>query len=156
MTGFRKVHRNALLIGSVLCWLILPVETTAKMKEISTGNSQPALTSPGAKQIIRALLTIQDVRLSLNNSCKNVGGEFSDLTIGDYVSGLLAELNKDEGKNWIEASCRKSSTGRQSSDCKVSIGRQAGEEVWVRGVDFRLKADHLSVVKASIQCTGAG
>ena len=156
MRGFRKLNTNGLLIGSLVCWLILPVHATAKTEGLSTKDSRTTPASPDVKQIIRALLTIQDVKLSLSKSCKDVGSEFSDSTIGDYVSGLLAQLNEDGGKNWVAASCSKSLSARQSWDCKVSIGREAGEEVWVRGVDFRLEADRISVVKNSIQCTGAG
>jgi hypothetical protein len=56
--------------------------------------------------MIRAVFRMQDVSLSVGQFCNNVGTEFTDKNIGDYISGMLAEINEPRGKGWIQTSAK--------------------------------------------------
>jgi hypothetical protein len=116
------------------------------------GGAQP----PTPKQAIRALLSIDDVLLTVHESCTNVGAEFGDRTLGDYLAGLMAEQGNTSaaGRNTIKADCQPATTPGQWQ-CAVELSRQNGEDEWVRGVSFVLTPE-VRVVPDSIRCTGGG
>jgi hypothetical protein len=73
----------------------------------STPNTPP-------KQLIRAVLRLQAVPLARGAHCNGVGTERSDVDIGDYLSGLAAEL-VDGGRNWIETSAERAADPRSGA-----------------------------------------
>jgi hypothetical protein len=127
------------------------------MSACRSAPAPPAATdtqAPGAKQAIRALLAINDVPLTTNDSCRSVGSEFSDTTIGDYVAGLMADMvaTSQSGRNTVAADCR--AAAPRNWQCTVELGRRDGENEWVRGVEFRLADGR--VAADSVRCTGGG
>ncbi len=115
--------------------------------------------APTGKEMLRQLLASHDVGLEVSPSCQGVGSGMKDTTIGDYVSGLLAELKGTGGKNWIETSAhlRAGAEGTgQVWECNVVFRRQHGEEEWGWGVTFSLREADRKVIRESFRCTGGG
>ena len=130
-------------------------------KEAAPITPKPANPSipPTGKEMIRALFRMQDVSLSAGQHCNNVGTEFTDKDIGDYISGMLAQIDKPEGRSWIKTSVqpgRLSDTGEAVWECEVTIRHTDREEVMDWGVRFGLKASDRSLVNGSIMCVGSG
>ena len=114
---------------------------------------------PTGKEMIRALFRIQDVKLSAGQFCNNVGTEFTDKDIGDYISGMLAQINEPKGKSWIQTSAKSATlpdTGEAVWECEITIRHTYREEVMDWGVRFKLKASDRSLVNESIMCVGTG
>jgi hypothetical protein len=114
---------------------------------------------PTGKEMIRAVFRMQDVNLSAGQFCNNVGTEFTDRDIGDYISGMLAEINEPKGKSWIQTSAKPAAlpeTGEAAWECEVIIRHMYGEEVMNWGVRFKLRASDRSLVSGSIMCVGSG
>ena len=59
-----------------------------------------------SKEILRLLMTFQDVSLESDESCKKAGTNLNDHDLGDYVSGWLAELKLGNCSNWISAEAK--------------------------------------------------
>jgi hypothetical protein len=57
------------------------------------------------------------------------------------------------GRNTVSAACQPA--GPDAWQCTVEMGRQDGENEWVRGVAFRLSQAG-RVQSDSIRCTGGG
>jgi hypothetical protein len=111
---------------------------------------------PTRKEVIRALLSLQDVSLSSDSSCSNVGTNPKDSNIGDYISGFLAEQN-DKGKNWLDIQTKRASGAPEPAwECGVVIRHVDGDDRWGWGVSFQMRGKDHSVVKGSIRCTGSG
>ena len=118
----------------------------------STAVAEP----PGSKQAVRMLLSIHDIPLTTHPSCKDVGSEFRDKTIGDYIAGLMSDMGKTSmmGRNTVSAKCEPAGVPG-AWRCTVELGRRDGENEWVRGVEFRVSTQGL-VQRDSIRCTGGG
>jgi len=130
-------------------------------KETTSITSKPVDPNvpPTGKEMIRALFRMQNVNLTAGQHCNNVGTEFSDKDIGDYISGMLAQINKPEGKSWIKTSVQPgklSDTSEAVWECEVTIRHTDREEVMDWGVRFKLKASDRSLVNGSIMCVGSG
>lgn len=130
-------------------------------KDLSVKTSRPVdpTAPPTAKEMIRAVLDMQDVSLSAGRFCDGVGTDFTDRNVGDYISGMLAQIGDQKGKNWIQTSARPGTlpdTGEAVWECEVTVRRIKGEEVMNWGVRFKLKASDRSLVNGSIMCIGAG
>jgi len=92
------------------------------------------------------------VPLSIHASCRSVGTDTTDATLGRYLSGFIAELDPESGKNGLVTSVREAPEGWI---CRLMVQRRAGEEVWSWGVEFELGKD--GVLKPeSYRCVGAG
>ena len=115
-------------------------------------------TPPTRKQVIRALLEIQAVDLAGIPSCSGVGTEQTDVNIGDYVSGFLAEQGSAKGGNSIEVSTREDQDAdhQRAWLSEVVIRHLDGDDRWGWGVSFLMRPANHTVIKQSIQCTGAG
>ena len=113
--------------------------------------------APTRKEVIRGLLALQDVSLSADSSCTNVGTNPSDTNIGDYISGFLAEQN-DKGKNWLDVHTKRGSVAGSEPvwDCDLVIRHVDGDDRWGWGVSFQMRAKDHSLVKSSVRCTGSG
>jgi hypothetical protein len=113
---------------------------------------------PTDKEMIRAVFRMQDVNFSAGQFCNNVGTEFADKDIGDYLSGMLAQINEPKGKSWVQTSAKRATlpdTGDAVWECEVTIRHMHGEEVMNWGVRFKLKASDRSLVNGSIVYIGA-
>jgi hypothetical protein len=135
--------------------------TKAGLKDAAPPTSKPVdpKVPPTGKEMIRALFRMQDVSLSAGEHCKNVGTEFTDKDIGDYISGMLAQIDQPKGKSWIQTSvqpAKLSDTGEAVWECEVTIRHTNREEVMDWGVRFKLRASDRSLVSDSIMCVGSG
>lgn len=150
MSVVRGVTKTRLTIAIVIC-----VYALSGTQALSQNRSKGESGALNAKQVITKALSLYSAKLSAHPTCKTVGIEIGDQTIGDYIAGLLGEQINDDGKNWVEASCDKK-VDKQFWQCRVEFGRQAGEEEWIRGLNFLIKSGDGQVVERSITCTGAG
>lgn len=107
------------------------------------------------KEILYILMQSHDVPLSVDSSCKNVGTDKKDKTIGEFISGFWAYHVETTSKNWIQVQSR--SLDRKRCEASVKIYGENGEDViggW--GVSFIFnKADHKADRK-SFKCLGSG
>ena len=109
-------------------------------------------TPPSAKDVIDATFQSASVPLTIHQTCKNVGTEKTDETIGRFLAGFIAELNPEQGKNGIVTSVVESADGWV---CRLMVQHRAGEDVWSWGLEFEFGKD--GVLKpASYRCIGAG
>jgi len=51
------------------------------------------------------------VPLSIHASCRSVGTDTTDATLGRYLSGFIAELDPESGKNGLVTSVREAPKG---------------------------------------------
>ena len=110
---------------------------------------------PASKQAIYLLLENSSAPLSVDSSCKHVGSNWTDKTIGQYVAGLMAE-QVSPGTNWIEASCSTPDRIPEAAwTCEVTFLRQDNEDRWRWGVKFSLDSRG-QVMPKSFRCIGAG
>ena len=107
---------------------------------------------PSSKDIIVAALQSASVPLTVHESCRNVGTESTDSTLGQYLAGFVDGLNPDSGTNGVVTSTQETTDGWV---CRVMIQRRAGEEVWSWGLEFAF--DRSGLLKPdSYRCIGAG
>lgn len=118
-----------------------------------------AAPGPAQKDIVRALFANHDVPLSVHPSCAGVGTDPGDKTIGDYLSGFLAEHSARTGSNWLEIEAAPAAPGVNAEPqwtCRFVIRRNDGEERWGWGVTFVVSGRPYKVDRSSFRCTGAG
>lgn len=114
---------------------------------------------PTRKEILQALLACRDLELAADSSCIGVGTDFGDRTIGDYVSGFLAEFSDGPGRSWIETTAEPAELAPPSKpawQCRAILRHVDGDDRWGWGVAFRILARDHSLVAGSIRCIGAG
>lgn len=107
---------------------------------------------PSPKDVINAAFESAAVPLAAHDSCRNVGTEPTDSTLGHYLSGFAAELDPDDGKNGLVTSVEETASGWV---CRLMIQRRAGEEVWSWGIEFEFGKDGI-LKPDSYRCVGAG
>jgi hypothetical protein len=114
--------------------------------------------APTHKEVLRALLRIQDVGLAGIPSCSGAGTEPTDVNIGDYISGFMAEQDSSTGGNSIEVSAKDEETADHEHAWRgaVVIRHLDGDDRWGWGVSFLMRPTDHSVIRESVQCTGAG
>jgi hypothetical protein len=120
--------------------------------------ARPLPDAPARKAILEALLANMDVKLAVHPSCMGVGTEADDQTIGDYLSGFVAEFERGESRNWIEATAQSaaSASGEPVWRADVMLHHAAGDDEWGWGVRFDLRKADGRAVRESFQCLGAG
>jgi hypothetical protein len=113
---------------------------------------------PLPKDIIDAAIASGQVELSVSPSCRNVGTESSDHTIGRYLAGFLAELSKPRGGNSIETGVEpgKSPDGEAIWSCRMLIRHVDGDDRWGWGVRFDVRQSDGLVTPGSFTCIGGG
>lgn len=113
---------------------------------------------PSAKEMLAALFAMSQVPLSVSETCAGVGTEPDDTTIGQYLSGFLAELSDTEARNTLVASASqdKSASGETIWVCRVMIRHAKDEDIWSWGVEFSARASDGTVLADSFRCLGAG
>lgn len=107
------------------------------------------------KEILYILMQNHDVPLSVDSSCKNVGTEIEDKTIGEFISGFWAYHVETTSKNWIKVQSR--SLDRRRCEAMVKIYGENGEEViggW--GVSFIINNANHKADRTSFKCLGSG
>lgn len=113
---------------------------------------------PLPKDIIDAAISSGQVDLSVSPSCRNVGTEPADRTIGRYLAGFLAELSKPQGVSWIETGAEpgKSPEGEAIWTCRMLIRHVDGDDRWGWGIRFDVRQSDGLVIRTSFTCIGAG
>jgi len=113
---------------------------------------------PSAKDVIDAVIASGSVALSVSPTCRNVGTEPSDATIGRYLAGFMAELSSPEKKNWIETQIEPgtAASGEPVSICRLTLRHVDGDDRWGWGVQFLVRTSDGLVLADSFTCTGAG
>lgn len=146
-----------MLSRGLICFVLL---ATAASVGRAQSPAQPP--PPSAKQILRVLLANGAVPLSTDPSCRGVGSEPSDATLGDYVSGLLANFaatGAGEAKNSIVVSAKpvRLPTGEQRWECHVEFVHVPGEDPFRYGVLFQMQRQNGdSLIRGTVRCTGGG
>ncbi|HYI93740.1 MAG TPA: hypothetical protein VEX68_09375 [Bryobacteraceae bacterium] len=110
---------------------------------------------PERKDVIEAVLASYAVPLSTHSSCKDIGTDADDKTIGAYLSGFLSELEKPEDRNSIATSIAEAD-GKSVWRCELIIRHAAGDDEWGWGVRFDIRQSDGQVVPESFVCLGAG
>jgi hypothetical protein len=114
--------------------------------------------SPSRKEIIRVLLKNGRIPLSGEPSCSGVGTEPKDVDLIEYLSGFLAEQDRPDGGNWIEATASpaQGKDGERRWHSELVIRHAQGDDVWGWGVSYEMRGSDHSVVEGSVHCTGSG
>ncbi|MEZ5579342.1 MAG: hypothetical protein R3F40_07980 [Candidatus Competibacteraceae bacterium] len=88
--------------------------------------------------MLAALFALSQVPLSVSPTCAGVGTERGDATLGQYLSGFLAELSNPEASNAITTSAveEQSESGIMIWICSVMIRHARGEDIWSWGIEF--------------------
>lgn len=145
-------------MAGIALWAVVIVGCSGtSAQRAGTASKRPAKGKaevPSAKDAIRLLINNHDISLSVDASCKGVGTQPADQTIGDYISGFLAAQNT--GKNGITAGCKPAPDSTDRWQCSVELHHSEGEDVWTWGVDFGVRKADRTVIRESVRCTGAG
>jgi hypothetical protein len=104
-----------------------------------------------AREALRGALGLRDVPLRLHPSCAAAGADAADRTVGDYLAGQLAAM--DRPANTVSAACTAAPAGRRA--CSVWFKHRSDEERWAWGLAFELDARGRPLAR-SIRCLGAG
>lgn len=130
-----------------------PVRSTATGGSLKVPNLPPT-----PKDLIAAMMASHHVPLSVDSSCSGVGASPKDSTLGDYLSGFLAELRDPEAENEIQTSL--DDTVQPGSvdawDAQVWIRHAKGDDVWRWGLQFTIRKADGVVEAQSYRCLGAG
>ena len=108
--------------------------------------------------MIAATLASAHVRLDVSSTCRDVGTEASDATIGRYLAGFMAEMSSPETPNWIETRVTEGATpdGEPAWICAMTLRHRDGDDRWGWGVQFLVRQSDGLVIADSFTCTGAG
>lgn len=107
--------------------------------------------APTPRDVLRAALQLRDVRLDVDASCRRAGPHEGDRTIGDYLAGMLAEM--DRPVNTVEASCEPARPGVHR--CTLWLKHRDEEERWAWGLAFEIDRARRPLPR-SVRCVGAG
>jgi hypothetical protein len=139
--------------------LLLAACASTQSTEAKTPTSEIRIATlpPNAKSVIGALFLSAKVPLSVDDSCHGVGTDFLDATLGEYLSGFLAELNAPDGHNTVQVKITADTLATDKGwRAQVWLGKSHGEEVWQWGIEFFVRAHDGIVVPTSYRCVGAG
>jgi hypothetical protein len=107
--------------------------------------------------VIEALIASAAVPLTVHSSCEGVGSDSTDRTIGQYISGLLAELELPQGQSWIEVAVAPEEEAAATVwQLTVLFKHRDGEDEWAWGVRFAARQKDGLVLASSFECVGAG
>ena len=109
-------------------------------------------TPPAAKDVINAALESAHVSLTTHESCRGVGTDTRDATVGQFLSGFLAELAAETGQNQVLTTVSENADGWL---CRLMVRRRDGEQVWSWGLEFVFRKDG-TLDPQSYRCVGAG
>jgi len=113
---------------------------------------------PKDKDIIYAVMLSAGLSTDIDPHCQGAGRELSDKTLGEYLSGYLADLSDFEAKNKIEVHTTEDSDSIYGSVWRVRllITQNHDEVFWSAGLDFLIDQASRSVIPESFRCVGAG
>jgi hypothetical protein len=162
----RRVARFAAVAAGITFGVVTGCKPVRSFTEQSTPNNNAApapatydaSTSPSRKEIIRVLLKDGGFPLSGHPSCSGVGTDPNDTDLIDFLSGFIAEQDKPDGGNWIEATASPTQEVNEERlwQSHVVIRHAQGDDVWGWGVSYQMRGRDHSIVPGSIRCTGSG
>lgn len=142
----------------LLCvaWLALAgcASSPASLSAAGVDASSP----PNTKEVLQYLMRNLDVPLTVDSSCSGAGTTDDDRTIGDYLSGFLAEHTREDGQNWLEVTAAPAATpdGKAAWACRVMVRRKDAEDEMGWGTGFLVTAAERRVLRQSFRCIGGG
>lgn len=161
-TGGCKSLPFGLALAAMLSlgWTLPASAMTNRVEDASVTHAADATPPqhPSTKQLISTLIRNSGLPLTVSYTCVNAGTSRDDETIGDYISGFLAEFEDADANNSITASVSDDPQGDESSPwiARVMIAQSHGEIVWRWGVEFAVRKHDLTAVPDSFRCIGAG
>lgn len=153
-----KPMSSLLLCATVLMLACSPSDVSVQAPPSEMLLKPSSNIPPTNKEVLQYLMRNLGVPLSVHSSCEGVGTSADDLTIGDYLSGFLAEYANPGGENWLEISADPATTasGEAVWASKVMIRRKDAEDIFGWGVGFQMSSADRSVVPDSFRCVGGG
>lgn len=135
-----------------------PPQPAAPAKDSGAAQVVVAHRPPTGKDVIDALLASASVDLAVSPTCSNVGTEPADRTIGRYLAGFMAEMSREDARNWIETSVEPGPDGLAEPvwRCRVTLRHRDNVDRWGWGVAFDVRQRDGAVLPKSFVCTGAG
>jgi hypothetical protein len=115
--------------------------------------AQPQATAEPASasyQAIRAALQLRDVPLRAHPTCRNAAPVLPARSIGDYLAGFLA--NMDKGRNTVTAACQPRGAGQR---CELWLKHADEEDEWGWGIGFDVDRGG-QARKGTVRCLGSG
>ncbi|MFO1304750.1 MAG: hypothetical protein U1F54_13540 [Burkholderiales bacterium] len=113
---------------------------------------------PTAKDVIDAVLASAHVPLSVSPTCRNVGTEPADRTLGRYLAGFMAGMSRESDRNWIETHVEPGPASDREPVwiCRMTLRHADDRDLWGWGVLFRVRQRDGRVLEDSFVCTGSG
>lgn len=113
---------------------------------------------PTAKDVIDAAIASAGVELAVSPTCNNVGTEPTDRTVGRYLAGFMAEMSREDARNWIETSVEPGPAADAEPVwiCRMTLRHADDRDRWGWGVLFHVRQRDGAVLEKSFVCTGAG
>ena len=146
-----------LFFGLIMSILVSACGSTQKIKDSSSPYDPSSNVSPTAKEVLQFIIRNHDIPLTIHDSCNGVGTDFDDRTIGDYISGFLAELTGQV--NSVIVSCSENTlevNNRKIWRCEVLFAHSDNEDEWRWGVRFDIDQHTGEFIRNSVRCIGMG
>lgn len=150
------------LIGVLsLVILLSGCNSLSKPQQSSSRISLPGYVEndvPKDKDIIYAVMLSAALSTDVDPLCKGAGREISDQTIGEYLSGFLADLNNFDAKSKIEINTtpKYDTSYGKVWHVRLLITQNYEEIYWSAGLDFLIERDNGKVISESFRCIGSG
>ena len=107
---------------------------------------------PENKDVFEVLLASSSIVLK-DASCLNAGRGDDDTTVGQFLSGFLADLNDPKAQNYIEVTRADAPT---QWEVTVMVRQQDEYDLWSAGIAFAISKNSGSVLPESFRCIVAG
>ena len=139
------------VIGFLLIGLSFAVAGQTKKPETK-------IIEPTAKEAIKQIFLNGDIRLAEAQYCKGEGMEFSDKTIFDFLSGVLAIQAEPETHNNIEFTFKqeKNKFNELFWVCDVWFLGGDKDDIWSYGVRFKMRNSDRKMLRESLTCISSG
>jgi hypothetical protein len=108
---------------------------------------------PGDRDVFEALLSMGGMELK-DPTCKNVGRDASDTTVGAYLSGFLVEMNQPTGGNHLVI--EHVSESADAWIVRAMLRHSEGDDEWGWGIEVAIRKKDGTLDPASLRCIGAG
>lgn len=123
-----------------------------------TKKNETKIREPTAKEAIKQIFLNGDIRLADAQYCKGEGTDFSDQTILDFLSGVLAYQTETETHNNIKFTFKpeKNKFGEMFWVCDVMFLGGDKDDIWSYGVRFKMRNTDRKMIRRSLMCISSG
>ncbi|MFO1313009.1 MAG: hypothetical protein U1F41_13190 [Burkholderiales bacterium] len=113
---------------------------------------------PTSKDVIDAVLASAAVPLAVSPTCRNVGTEPADRTLGRYLAGFMAAMSRESDRNWIETRVEPGPAADREPVwvCRMTLRHADDRDRWGWGVMFHVRQRDGRVLDHTFVCTGSG